>query len=173
VQLITQRGATVVATAGTDEKLDIARALGAHHLINYSTFSSSDDLAAAVRSAAGRGVDVAYDGVGKATFDASLASLRPRGMMVLFGGASGQVPPFDIQRLNAGGSLFLTRPSLGHYVADRDELEWRAREVLGAIADGSLAIDIGGRYPLTEAAAAYAALEGRQTTGKLILVPSA
>jgi NADPH:quinone reductase len=171
VQLITQRGATVVATAGTDEKLEIASALGAQHLINYSAFTSSDDLAAAVRSAAGRGVDVAYDGVGKATFDASLASLRPRGMMVLFGGASGQVPPFDLQRLNAGGSLYVTRPTLVHYVADREELEWRAREVLGAIADGSLAIDIGGRYPLSDAAAAYAALEGRKTTGKLILVP--
>jgi NADPH2:quinone reductase len=170
VQMVTARGATVVATAGSDEKLEIARALGAQHLINYETV---DDLAAAVRDAAGRGVDVAYDGVGKATFDASLASLRPRGMMVLFGGASGQVPPFDIQRLNSGGSLFLTRPTLGHYVAEREEFEWRAREVLGAVADGSLKIDIGGRYPLTEAAAAYEALEGRRTTGKLILVPTA
>lgn len=170
VQMVTARGATVVATAGSDEKLEIARALGAQHLINYETV---DDLAAAVRDAAGRGVDVAYDGVGKATFDASLASLRPRGMMVLFGGASGQVPPFDIQRLNRGGSLFLTRPTLGHYVAEREEFEWRAREVLGAVADGSLKIDIGGRYPLTEAAAAYEALEGRRTTGKLILVPTA
>jgi NADPH2:quinone reductase len=168
VQMITARGATVVATAGTDEKLEIARALGAQHLINYS---STHDLAGAVREAAGRGVDVAYDGVGKSTFDASLASLRPRGMMVLFGGASGQVPPFDIQRLNAGGSLFLTRPTLAHHVAERDEFEWRAREILGAIADGSLSIEIGGRYPLTEAAAAYEALEGRRTTGKLILVP--
>ncbi|WP_374968391.1 quinone oxidoreductase [Terrabacter sp. BE26] len=168
VQMITDRGATVVATAGSDEKLEIARKLGAQHLINYETV---DDLAGAVREAAGRGVDVAYDGVGKATFDASLASLRPRGMMVLFGGASGQVPPFDIQRLNSGGSLFLTRPTLAHYVAEREEYEWRAREVLGAIADGSLKIAIGGRYPLTEAAAAYEALEGRKTTGKLILVP--
>lgn len=170
VQILTARGATVVATAGTDEKLEIAEALGAQHLINYSTV---DDLAGAVREAAGRGVDVAYDGVGKATFDASLASLRPRGMMVLFGGASGQVPPFDIQRLNSGGSLFLTRPTLAHHVAEREEYEWRAREVLGAVADGSLKIDIGGRYPLGEAAAAYEALEGRKTTGKLILVPVA
>jgi NADPH2:quinone reductase len=170
VQMITARGATVVATAGSDEKLDIARELGAQHLINYST---TDDLADAVRSAAGRGVDVAYDGVGKATFDASLASLRPRGMMVLFGGASGQVPPFDIQRLNRGGSLFLTRPTLGHYVAERSEYEWRASEVLGAVADGSLKIEIGGRYPLEQATDAYDALEGRRTTGKLILVPGA
>ncbi len=170
VQMVTARGGAVVATAGSDEKLEIARALGAEHLINYSTV---DDLAAAVREAAGRGVDVAYDGVGRSTFDASLASLRPRGMMVLFGGASGQVPPFDIQRLNSGGSLFLTRPTLGNYVAERAEYEWRAGEVLGAVADGSLRIDIGGRYPLSEAAAAYEALEGRRTTGKLILVPNA
>lgn len=170
VQMITAKGATVVATAGSDEKLDIARSLGAQHLVNYSTV---DDLAEAVRSAAGGGVDVVYDGVGKSTFDASLASLRPRGTMVLFGGASGQVPPFDLQRLNSGGSLFVTRPTLAHYVAERDEYEWRAEEVLGAVAAGTLKIAIGGRYPLTEAAAAYAALEGRQTTGKLILVPSA
>ena len=170
VQLVTARGATVVATAGSDEKLEIAKELGAQHVINYST---TDDLAGAVRAAAGRGVDVAYDGVGKATFDASLASLRPRGMMVLFGGASGQVPPFDIQRLNSGGSLFLTRPTLGHYVADRAEYEWRAREVLGAVGDGSLRVEIGGRYPLERAADAYQALEGRRTTGKLVLLPGA
>jgi NADPH2:quinone reductase len=170
VQMVTARGGVVVATAGSDEKLEIARALGAQHLINYSTV---DDLAGAVREAAGRGVDVVYDGVGRSTFDASLASLRPRGMMVLFGGASGQVPAFDIQRLNSGGSLFLTRPTLGHHVAEREEYEWRAGEVLGAVADGSLRIDIGGRYALGEAAAAYEALEGRRTTGKLILVPTA
>jgi len=170
VQMVTARGGVVVATAGSDEKLEIARALGAQHRINYTTV---DDLAAAVRAAAGRGVDVAYDGVGRSTFDASLDSLRRRGMLVLFGGASGQVPPFDIQRLNRGGSLFLTRPTLGDHVADRKEFEWRAGEVLGAVADGSLTIDIGGRYPLTEAAAAYEALEGRRSTGKLILVPTA
>jgi NADPH2:quinone reductase len=94
-------------------------------------------------------------------------------MLVLFGGASGQVPPFDLQRLNSGGSLFVTRPTLGHYVATREELEWRAREILGAIADGSLEVEIGGRYPFDEAAAAYDALEGRRTTGKVILVPNA
>ncbi|GAA6526227.1 quinone oxidoreductase [Intrasporangium sp. DVR] len=168
VQLLVAKGATVVATAGSDEKLQIARQLGAAHLINYATVP---DLAAAVRDAAGRGVDVAYDGVGRATFDASLASLRPRGLMVLFGGASGQVPPFDLQRLNSGGSLFVTRPKLGDYVADREELEWRAREVLDAISSGSLRVEIGGRFTFDEAAQAYAALEGRRTTGKLILVP--
>lgn len=168
VQLLGAKGATVVATAGSDEKLTVARQLGAEHTINYST---TDDLAAAVREAAGRGVDVVYDGVGRATFDASLDSLGPRGLMVLFGGASGQVPPFDLQRLNRGGSLFVTRPSLGHYIADRAELEWRAQEILGAIADGSLRIDIGGRWPLDEVADAYEALESRRTTGKLLLVP--
>ncbi|GAA2743759.1 quinone oxidoreductase [Terrabacter aerolatus] len=170
VQMVTARGGVVVATAGSDEKLEIAKALGAQRLINYSEV---DDLAGAVRDAAGRGVDVAYDGVGRSTFDASLASLRPRGMMVLFGGASGQVPPFDIQRLNSGGSLFLTRPTLANYVAEREEYEWRAGQVLGAVADGSLKIEVGGRYPLAEAPAAYEALEGRRTTGKLILVPTA
>lgn len=168
VQLLVAKGATVVATAGSDEKLTVARELGAEHTINYST---TDDLAAAVREAAGRGVDVVYDGVGRATFDASLDSLGPRGLMVLFGGASGQVPPFDLQRLNRGGSLFVTRPSLGHYIADRAELEWRAQEILGAIADGSLRIEIGGRWPLEEVADAYEALESRRTTGKLLLVP--
>lgn len=170
VQLIKARGATVIATAGSGEKLRIATDLGADHAINY-TGLSTDDLANAVRSAAGRGVDVAYDGVGKATFDASLASLRPRGMLVLFGGASGQVPAFDLQRLNAAGSVFVTRPKLGDYLQDRDELVWRGTEVLDAIADGSLSIDIGGRYPLADAARAYDDLEGRRTTGKLLLIP--
>lgn len=169
VQLVTAKGGTVVATAGSPKKLEIARRLGATHLIDYTDVG---DLAGAVRDIAPQGVDVVYDGVGKSTFDASLASLRPRGMMVLFGGASGQVPPFDLQRLNSGGSLFVTRPTLVHYVADRDEYEWRAREVLGAVADGSLKVDVGGRYGFDEAATAYEALEGRQTTGKLILVPN-
>lgn len=169
VQLVTAKGATVVATAGTDEKLEIARALGAAHLVNYAT---SSDLAGDVRAAAGRGVDVVYDGVGKATFDASLASLRRRGMLVLFGGASGQVPPFDLQRLNAGGSLFVTRPKLLDHIADRSEYEWRARETFEAIASGALQVDIGGRFPLDQAAAAYAALEGRATRGKLVIVPT-
>jgi NADPH2:quinone reductase len=169
VQLVTAKGGTVVATAGSPEKLAIARDLGAAHTIDYSEV---DDLAAEVRKANGdKGVDVAYDGVGKSTFDASLASLRPRGMMVLFGGASGQVPPFDIQRLNRAGSLFLTRPTLGHYVATREELLERGASVLGDIAAGRLRIDIGGRYPLERAAAAYDDLEGRRTTGKLLLIP--
>ncbi len=168
VQMVRARGGVVVATAGGPEKCATATRLGADHVIDYRAV---DDLAAAVREAAGRGVDVAYDGVGKDTFDASLASLRPRGVLALFGAASGQVPPFDLQRLNSGGSLFVTRPTLGHHLATREELEWRAGEVLGAVADGSLAVAVGGRYALTDAARAYRDLEGRRTQGKLLLLP--
>jgi NADPH2:quinone reductase len=169
VQMVTARGGRVVGTAGSPEKAAKAQALGAQTVIDYTEV---DDLAAAVLEAnGGRGVDVVYDGVGKSTFDASLASLRPRGMMVLYGAASGQVPPVDPQRLNRGGSLFLTRPSLGHYIATRDELLERSGAVLGDVAAGRLAIEIGGHFPLERAAAAYDALEGRRTTGKLLLIP--
>lgn len=167
-QLITHLGGTVVATAGSDEKLAIARSRGAAHTINYS---KTADLAAAVREAVGRGVDVVYDGVGKSTFDASLASIRPRGMYVLFGGASGQVPPFDLQRLNASGSLFITRPTLAHHILDRAEFEQRAAELFDWISSGVLEITIGGQYRFADAADAYEALEGRRSTGKLVLVP--
>jgi len=168
VQLCRSAGAHVVATVGSAEKARIAHDLGADAVVRYDEV---DDLAAAVRAAAGGGVHVAYDGVGKATFDASLASLRPRGMLVLFGGASGQVPPFDLQRLNAGGSLFVTRPTIVHYTADRQELLWRAGELFDAIAGGSLHVAIGGRYPMSRAADAYRDLEGRRSTGKLLIVP--
>jgi NADPH2:quinone reductase len=169
VQMIKAKGGRVIATAGSPAKLDIARGLGADAVINYR---EAGDLAGQVREAnGGKGVDVAYDGVGKATFDASLASLRPRGLMVLFGGASGQVPPFDIQRLNAAGSLFLTRPTLGHYTATREELLERGRSVLADIAAGRLVVEVGGRYPLADAATAYDDLEARRTTGKLLLIP--
>lgn len=168
-QLVVARGGRVVATAGTDDKCEIARSRGAEVTIDYSEV---DDLAAAVREATGgRGVDVAYDGVGAATFDASLDSLRPRGMMVLYGAASGAVPPFDLQRLNSGGSLFVTRPSLAHYIATHAELQHRATEVLAAVAEGSLQLAIGGRWSLEDAADAYRALESRSTTGKLLLIP--
>jgi NADPH2:quinone reductase len=169
VQMVHARGGTVVATAGGPEKCATARALGAEHVVDYRAV---DDLAAEVRRlTGGRGVDVAYDGVGKDTFDASLASLRPRGMLALFGGASGQVPPVDLQRLNAAGSVFVTRPKLLDHVATSAELHWRAGEVLGAVADGSLRVAIGGRYPLEDAARAYDDLEGRRTQGKLLLLP--
>jgi NADPH2:quinone reductase len=168
VQLAKRRGAHVVATVGAAAKADIARDLGADEVIRYDEV---DDLAEAVRAASGGGVHVAYDGVGKATFDASLASLRRRGTLALFGAASGPVPPVDPQRLNAGGSLFLTRPTLKHYVEPQDELRWRADEILSAVAAGMLRVSIGGRYRLDDAASAYRDLEGRATTGKLLLVP--
>ena len=169
VQLAKAKDAIVIGTASTDEKCLKARRLGADYMINYSEVG---DVAAKVRELTdGLGVAAVYDGVGKATFDASLASLRRRGLLAVFGAASGQVRPFDLQRLNTGGSLFVTRPSLGHYIATRDELLLRARSVLGALADGSLTVEIGGRYPLAEAVRAYQDLEGRRSTGKLLLVP--
>ena len=171
VQMVKARGARLIGTAGSAAKVEKALALGADHVIDYSGLDT-DALAAAVREAnGGEGVHVVYDGVGATTFDASLKALRRRGMLVLFGAASGQVPPFAIQRLNAGGSLFLTRPTMGDYIATRDELTWRAGEVLGALASGGLTIEVGGRYALAEAATAYDDLEGRRTTGKLLLLP--
>jgi NADPH2:quinone reductase len=168
VQLAKGKGAHVVATVGSPAKEQIAHAAGADVVLRYDQI---DDLAATVREASSGGVNVAYDGVGRATFDASLASLRRRGLLALFGASSGPVPPFDIQRLNSGGSLFLTRPTLAHYTATREELLWRAGEVLGAVADGTLHVSIGGRYPLDRAADAYRDLEARRTTGKLLLIP--
>lgn len=169
VQLVKAAGGTVIATAGSPEKLEIAKGRGADHLIDYSQV---DDLAAAIKEAnGGQGVDVVYDGVGKSTFDASLASLRPRGMVVLFGAASGAVPPVDPQRLNQAGSTYLTRPSLAHYTLTRDERQARAEAVFAMIADGSLEIEIGARYPLERAKDAYDALEGRTTQGKVLLIP--
>jgi NADPH2:quinone reductase len=176
VQLAKAKGAFVVASVGSSAKADIAAERGADAVIRYDEVRN---LAAAVREAAGGGmdsgrdggVDVVYDGVGKATFDASLASLRRRGMLVLFGGASGQVPPFDLQRLNSGGSLFLTRPTLAHYTETLDEVRWRAGDLFASIADGSLRVSVGGRYALNDADEAYRALEGRRTTGKVLLVP--
>ena len=126
---------------------------------------------AVMRISGERGASVVFDGVGKTTFDASLAALRPRGMMVLYGAASGPVPPFDPQRLNSGGSLFLTRPTMGHYIADRAELLWRAGELFEWLAKGELNIRIGGEYPLADARQAHEDLAARRTTGKLLLIP--
>ena len=168
IQLAKAKGATVIGTVSTEAKADRARAVGADHVINYT----ETDVAAAVRElTAGIGVAAVYDGVGRSTFEASLASLRVRGTLALFGAASGQVPPFDLQRLNGAGSLFVTRPTLAHHIHTRDEFEWRSGDVLAAIADGSLTVEIGGRYPFAEAARAYDDLEGRRSTGKLLLVP--
>jgi NADPH2:quinone reductase len=168
VQMAKAQGARVIGTVGSDHKVEIAKAAGADDVIRYDEV---DDLAAAVKELVPDGVHVVYDGVGKATFDASLASLRRRGMLALYGASSGPVPPFDVQRLNSGGSLFLTRPTLAHYTATREELLMRSGEVLSSIAEGSLRISIGGRYSLDDAAQAYRDLEGRRTTGKLLIIP--
>jgi NADPH:quinone reductase len=168
-QMIKKRGGIVVATTSGGEggeKALLARGAGADHVTGYDLFR-----VVVAEATGGVGAHVVYDGVGQATFDDSLASLRPRGMLVVYGAASGQVPPFDIQRLNSGGSLFATRPTLGHYIADVEELRWRAREVFDWIASGELDVRIGGRYPLADAARAQQDLAARRTTGKLLLIP--
>jgi NADPH2:quinone reductase len=167
-QMIVMRGGVIVATTSTDAKAELARGAGARHLAGYGDFG---DVVREVT--AGAGAAVVYDGVGQATFDASLAALRPRGYMVLYGGSSGPVPPVDPQRLNTGGSLFLTRPTLGHYIARRDELLQRAGDLFGWIAAGRLAVRIGGTYPLADAARAHEDLAARRTTGKLLLLTEA
>jgi NADPH2:quinone reductase len=168
-QMVKRRGGIVVATTsgGKDgKKAELALRAGADHVVGYDRFREIvDEVTEDV------GAHVVYDGVGKDTFDDSLAALRPRGMMVLYGAASGPVPPFDPQRLNTGGSLFLTRPTLAHYVADTAELRRRAGEVFDWIAKGELEVRIGGTYPLAEAARAQADLASRRTTGKLLLLP--
>src|SRR5918997_5557652 len=167
-QLATARGARVIGTVSTPEKERLAREAGAADVIRYSEIN---DVAGEVRRlTGGDGVAAVYDGVGASTFDASLASLRPRGMLALYGAASGPVPPVDPQRLNSAGSVFLTRPKLADYVATRDELTWRAGEVFDAVQNGSLRITIGGRYPLAEARRAHEDLQRRRTTGKLLLL---
>ncbi|MEV5240342.1 quinone oxidoreductase [Streptomyces cinnamoneus] len=168
-QLLKQRGVRVIGTVSTPEKEELARANGADEIIRYT---ETDDLTAEVRRLTdGAGVHAVYDGVGAATFDASLASLRTRGTLVLYGGASGAVPPVDVMRLLWGGSLTLTRPYLEHFRATVEEFEWRAGEVFDGIADGTLTVTIGGRYPLAEAHRAHTELAARRTTGKLLLVP--
>jgi NADPH:quinone reductase len=165
-QLVTMRGGRVIATTSTDEKAQLARKSGAAEVIGYDGFAERlKELTNGV------GADVVYDGVGAATFDESLAALRPRGDLVLYGAASGRVPPVDPMRLEDGGSLFLTRPSIRHHTATREELLRRAGDVFGWIADGTLNVRIGGRYPLEDARRAHEELEGRRTTCKLILVP--
>jgi NADPH2:quinone reductase len=154
------RGAHVIGTVSTDEKEALAREAGADEVLRYGDFASQIDK-----------VDVVYDGVGKDTFDQSLASLKPRGMLALYGASSGAVPPVDPQRLNQAGSVYLTRPSTGAYLLDRAEFEWRAADLFGAIADGTLSLRIGGRYKLEEAAQAHTNLQSRRTTGKLLLLP--
>ncbi|WP_026204732.1 quinone oxidoreductase family protein [Actinomycetospora chiangmaiensis] len=165
-QLASALGVTVIATTSTPEKASLAREAGAAHVVGYPSFAEE------VRSlTSGAGVAAVYDGVGATTFDGSLASLRVRGVLALYGAASGPVPPVDPQRLNAAGSVYLTRPSLGWHVRTTSELRARAAEVFAAVADGSLTVRVGGRYALDAAADAHRDLEGRATTGKLLLVP--
>ncbi|MFI5085208.1 MAG: quinone oxidoreductase family protein [Actinomycetales bacterium] len=166
IQLLKERGANVITTVSTDAKEALARGAGADEVLRYSGFAQR------VRELTdGDGVDVVFDGVGRDTFDGSLESLRIRGTLVLFGAASGPVPPFDLQRLNAGGSLSLTRPTMGHFLRNVRERQWRSGEVFGAVAAGTLKVRIGATFPLAEAAQAHRALEGRGTTGKVLLVP--
>jgi NADPH2:quinone reductase len=168
VQMAKTIGARVIGTAGTQEKAQLARDAGADECIVYT---EADFETETKRLTDGKGVHVVYDGVGKATFDKDLEVLRPRGYLVLFGGSSGAVPPFDLIKLSQKGSLFITRPTLAHYTLTREELEWRASDVLGAIVRGDLKLRIHKVYALAEAAQAHRDLEGRKTTGKLLLKP--
>jgi NADPH2:quinone reductase len=168
VQMAKQIGARVIATAGTEEKAKLARAAGADEAIVYT---QQDFEAETKRLTEGKGVQVIYDGVGKSTFDKDLNLLRPRGYLVLFGASSGAVPPVDPIVLMQKGSLFLTRPTLGNYIATREELEQRSRDIFERIAAGKLKLRIGHVYPLSEAAQAQRELEARKTTGKLLLIP--
>lgn len=166
IQLLKTRGARVITTVSSAEKEALAREAGADHVLRYEGFPHK------VRELTdGAGVQVVYDGVGRDTFEGSLSSLRTRGTLVLFGAASGPVHPFDPQRLNAGGSLSLTRPSLGHFLLNAQERRWRSAEIFDAAAIGSLKVRVGATYPLAEAARAHSDLEGRRTTGKLLLIP--
>lgn len=167
VQMAKKLGARVIATAGSTEKAQLARDAGADECIVYT---QADFETETRRLTDGQGVHVVYDGVGKDTFDGDLNVLRPRGYLVLFGGASGAVPPFDLIKLSQKGSLYITRPTLAHYIATREELEQRSNEVLQMIVAGDLKLRIHGTYPLANAQEAHRDLEGRKTTGKLLLI---
>lgn len=165
-QVIRARGGRVIATVSTPEKERLAIEAGAEAVVGY------DDFPDRVRELTkGNGVAAVYDGVGRSTFEGSLDALAVRGTLALYGAASGPVPPVDPQRLNSAGSVFLTRPTLAHYVATREELEWRAGDMLDAVRDGTLNVHIGGRYALADARRAHYDLEARRTTGKLLLLP--
>ena len=167
-QMAKMRGARVIGTAGTEEKAALAKEAGADEVILYR---EQDFVAETNRLTDDEGVHVVYDSVGKDTFDGGLDVLRPRGCMVLFGGSSGQVPPLDLQILNQKGGLYVTRPALAQYTATRDELLWRAESLFSWIGQGNLDVRIGGAYSLSDARQAHEDLEGRRTTGKLILLP--
>lgn len=165
-QMIAMRGGVSIATTSTTDKAALAQQAGADYVTGYEDFAG-----VARRVTDGAGVAAVYDGIGQATFEASLSAVRARGYMVLYGAASGPVPPFDLQRLNPAGSLFVTRPTLGHYLASREELLWRAGDLFRWITEGRLSVRVGGRYPLEQAAQAQADLASRGTTGKLLLLP--
>jgi NADPH2:quinone reductase len=166
VQMLKHAGARVIGTCSTPEKAELARKAGADEVILYT---QQDFASEARRLTDGRGVDVVFDAVGKSTFEGSLKALRPRGLLVLFGQASGAVPPFDLQQLNQHGGLYVTRPSLAHYTATREELLLRASAVFDAIVHGELAVRIDRKYPLAQAAEAHRHLEARATQGKVLL----
>jgi len=167
-QMAHAAGSRVIATVSTEVKAELARGAGADDVILYT---ESEFEAEVKRLTDGRGVDVVYDSVGKTTFEKSLNCLRPRGLMVLFGGSSGAVPPFDLIELSTRGSLFITRPTLKDYIAKRSDLEWRANEVFGWVAEGKLQVRVGQEYALADAAQAQIDLASRKTTGKLLLIP--
>jgi NADPH2:quinone reductase len=168
IQMAKRMGARVLTTVSTEAKDALARGAGADETIPYT----QEDFAERVRAlTGGEGVPVVYDSVGKTTFDGSLKCLRPRGMMVLYGGSSGAVPPLDLMRLSAMGSLYVTRPTLHDYVRSREDLEMRAGDVLGWVADGSLKLRLEHDYALADAAQAHRDLEARRTTGKVLLIP--
>ncbi|HXS77350.1 MAG TPA: quinone oxidoreductase [Terracidiphilus sp.] len=167
-QMAAKIGARVITTVSTQEKAELSREAGAAEVILYT---EQDFLAEAKRLTGGKGVEVVYDSVGKTTFESSLNCLRPRGLMALFGGSSGPVPTFDLIQLSSKGSLFITRPTLWHYIGTRQELEWRAGEVLGAVASGELKLRMEHMYPLADAGRAQDDMENRKTTGKILLEP--
>ncbi len=168
VQMSKKLGARVIGTAGSEEKAALAREAGADEVVVYT---KQDFEAETRRLTDGKGVHAVYDGVGKTTFEKDLNVLRPRGYLVLFGGASGAVPPFDLINLSRHGSLYVTRPTLGHYTATREELEWRSSDVMQMVVRGDLKLRIHKTYPLAEVQQAHRDLEGRKTTGKLLLIP--
>jgi NADPH:quinone reductase len=171
-QWATSLAVKVITTVSTPEKAELSRQAGAVEVLDYPAEDGAKEFGAKVRELTGGiGVAAVYDGVGASTFEASLASLALRGTLALFGASSGPVPPFDPQRLNQAGSLFLTRPTLAHYTQTADEFSWRAGELLEAIANGTLSVTVSERYPLAEAARAHTDLQGRKTVGSVVLVP--
>ena len=167
-QMAAKIGARVISTVSTPEKAELAREVGASDVILYTELDFEPEVK---RLTNGKGVDVVYDSVGKTTFEGSLNCLRPRGLLALFGASSGPVPPFDLIQLSGRGSLFVTRPTLWHYIGSRTELDWRAGDVLGWAAKGELKLHTEFLYPLAEAAQAQSDLEARRTTGKILLEP--